>query len=661
MWILGLSIGLLGACGDDVFDEGPDAGSADVGTVDAGNADAGTDAGADGGSDAGPPDACATAVCDVNATCSSATGSAVCTCNDGFTGDGMTCAEELFCTDGVCGAGTCMEETEGYSCVCPEGFADDGTTCADVDECIDDAICGAGTCTNEDGGYTCTCPDGYADDGTTCVDIDECTDETDTCDDAAMCTNTDGAFTCECPDGFMGDGMTCEDIDECAMGTDTCDADTSTCLNEVGTFSCECNAGLSPDAAGVCTRGTVLILDDSSSDAASSAATTLGYTVLNTTTRATFQTAFDAGGFDLVIYDGSAAGLDADDATRLETWVAGGGKLIFGAFNFDDFASLQAALGVSATSFASPRPIHRANGALIDLYDQFDSFPNPFTTALDTDDNGDELTLVGEGQILASFDSASGPGAIVRTTEGRAIVNGFVVSEIGAADTDMDAVEDRIELLRNEINLLMNPIVVSYRDTIGQTEAGGGAARRMQWTYADTRTGGTFAAAYDAGLASLVLIDVPGSDIPAEVTSRLISGAAAGDLIIFSWWSLNSDAELAAALEVSTVSFGAPRDVVPATGATHDFFEGPQSVPVPLTNERDAGDNGDELTPTGGGFVAAAFDSADGAGAIAVSAGGTIIVNGFLPFDVGTVDTDGDMVPDMEELYENQFTYIVFP
>lgn len=759
---LAISFSCLVGCGDD-------AGTTDAG-MDSSTMDGGTDGGTDGG------DLCASAGCDANASCSSDTGTAVCTCNEGFVGDGLSCEEAMFCTAGICGAGSCIEGSDGYTCDCPAGFEDDGTTCADVDECAADAtLCGDGTCVNTDGAYTCTCPDGFEDDGTTCVDIDECAgdacgvgectntegsfmcvcpegslEEDDTCVDidecededicgmgecvnvdlsytctcpegfeddgttcvdidectdeaicgAGTCMNTEGSYTCDCPegttddgttcvdidectedptvcgagtcmnldpgydctcpDGFNDDGTTCVDIDECGEGTDTC-SDREACLNTEGSFTCECLPGFS-GREGACERGLILAYtdNDDAETAIRAAADTLGHDLSLFRSRPAFQTAFDAGGYDLVIYDTPGSGVNAADETRLTSWLDDGGRLIFAAFNLNSFAGMASALGVSATTFNSPRPIHRANDALIDLYDQFDSIDSPITTTADFIDNGDELTLTGEGQILARFDSATGPGAIARTLDGRVVVNGFLSADIADADGDTDMTVDLIELYRNQINLVMNPIVLTWtRDTEGG--ASGATAKRIQWTSVSTRDEDVFAEVYDAGIADLVAIDESNSDLESEVVVRLNTDVPSDARVVFNYWNLDESVELQTTLEVSTESFGMPRSVVPEASAPANLFSFYQDVPNPLAPEGTRfADNGDELMTTADdGFIAGVFDDADGPGAIAVVHDGRVVVNGFLVGNYEGDNNDSDLRLDIEELIENEMYFVL--
>ncbi|HRI07888.1 MAG TPA: calcium-binding EGF-like domain-containing protein [Nannocystaceae bacterium] len=96
-------------------------------------------------------------------------------------------------------------------CTCKDGFSGDGKSCADVDECESGQnSCDAdATCTNEPGSYTCKCNDGYKGNGMSCKDIDECSEGSHQCDPNATCTNNDGGYACKCNDGFSGDGFSC--------------------------------------------------------------------------------------------------------------------------------------------------------------------------------------------------------------------------------------------------------------------------------------------------------------------------------------------------------------------------------------------------------------------------------------------------------------------
>src|SRR5688572_26104031 len=108
-----------------------------------------------------PVDECSnrTHNCDINATCADTQGSYTCTCNAGFTGDGLTC-----------------EPAEG------------------VDECsLGTHNCHANaSCTDTEGSFLCSCDIGYDGDGVDCGNINECLSDVHNCHANASCTDTDG-------------------------------------------------------------------------------------------------------------------------------------------------------------------------------------------------------------------------------------------------------------------------------------------------------------------------------------------------------------------------------------------------------------------------------------------------------------------------------------
>lgn len=654
-------VGAMAAFGCEADPGGVDSGSDTGGGGDTGM-DGGTDSGMDGGTDSGMDggDPCDDAACDTNATCDSSTGAAVCECNAGFSGDGMTCTEDpsLFCTMDVCGVGECVEEDDDYSCTCPDGYMDDGTTCADVDECADDTICGLGTCTNEDGGYSCTCPEGTEDDGTTCVDIDECDAGTDTCADEATCTNTDGSFMCTCGDGYTGDGETCTDVDECAMDLDDCGTNFS-CINEPGTFSCECLEGFTA-ADDMCVRGSVLLyVNQGPLESIETALSDAGYVVTAVDTAAPFRTAFDGGEFDVVIVDVASTNLVTEDVTRLTTRIAAEGRTIVAAYDLDDLPALATAVGVSAVTYSTARNVVSSTGTLIDLFDQFDAIDAPIPATDMWADDGDELTLTGEGLILASLGTADGAGAIALTNDGTTLVHGFVAGNFLTADGDADDVLDMAELYRNEVNLLMNPVVLTYNR--GNHTSSEDATKRLLWTAMEAQDDDArFALMYDTDLADIVVIDIPGGRPGTEVTSRLTTGIPDGDRVLFAYWDLNGDEALQTLLRVDATNISDPPELFSAEGSSISLFESVQSVPQPLTPTDDRPSNGASLTVMpDDGFIAIASGSAMGVGVAAVTYDGAVIVNGFMPEDYRSANTDGDMRLDIEELYENEFFQVL--
>ena len=211
--------------------------------------------------------------CSDDATCTNTDGSFSCACDDGYTGDGVSCSDNDECALGTddCGPGfTCSNNAGSYACLdidecadgtddCVNGFTCSNTPgsfdCEDVNECVvlDDA-CGSGyLCINGSGDFQCfdvneclnetdDCGSGFTCSNTpgsySCLDDDECALETDNCSDDAECTNTDGSFSCACGDGFSGDGVSCADIDECSNGSYDCDLG-FVCSNNPGSYTCD--------------------------------------------------------------------------------------------------------------------------------------------------------------------------------------------------------------------------------------------------------------------------------------------------------------------------------------------------------------------------------------------------------------------------------------
>ncbi|XP_035694655.1 neurogenic locus notch homolog protein 3-like [Branchiostoma floridae] len=129
-------------------------------------------------------DACLANPCDAQATCTDKPAPALdatCTCNTGYTGDGLT----------------------------------SGTGCADIDACLANPCDARATCTDNPApalDATCTCNTGYTGDGlssgTGCTDIDACL--ANPCDAQATCTDKPAPAldaTCTCNTGYTGDGL----------------------------------------------------------------------------------------------------------------------------------------------------------------------------------------------------------------------------------------------------------------------------------------------------------------------------------------------------------------------------------------------------------------------------------------------------------------------
>ncbi|XP_056616657.1 nidogen-1 [Triplophysa dalaica] len=119
-------------------------------------------------------------ICGPHAICNNQPGTFRCECLDGFqfASDGRTCVEVLRPVD-PCQTGThdCdiperarCSYTGGssYICSCLQGFMGDGRTCRDIDECHGNQCHENAFCTNTAGSFTCQCNAGYYGDGYHC-------------------------------------------------------------------------------------------------------------------------------------------------------------------------------------------------------------------------------------------------------------------------------------------------------------------------------------------------------------------------------------------------------------------------------------------------------------------------------------------------------------
>uniref|UniRef100_A0A0G4IG18 EGF-like domain-containing protein n=1 Tax=Chromera velia CCMP2878 TaxID=1169474 RepID=A0A0G4IG18_9ALVE len=106
---------------------------------------------------------------------------------------------------------TCADNIGSFECTCNDGWTGDGLTCSNEDECsLNSHDChGNATCADNIGSFVCACNDGWSGSGVSCSNEDECSLNSHDCNQNATCADNIGSFECTCNDGWTGDGLTC--------------------------------------------------------------------------------------------------------------------------------------------------------------------------------------------------------------------------------------------------------------------------------------------------------------------------------------------------------------------------------------------------------------------------------------------------------------------
>jgi hypothetical protein len=552
-------------------------------------------------------------------------------------------------------------------CDCDDGFEAnaDATMCIDVDECASGTVeCGDNArCDNSEGTYACVCDTGYEGDGQTCANVDECAAGTDACDAVAECQDTEGGYDCICPGGYSADGTECIDHNECFARTHEC-GENALCKNTPGDYECECNLGFIGDGY-ACRPPKVLGLDNYS--IMWQAAVPLGWEVQTTYNGPDFAAAYDAGGFDVIAWMPVNIGIPSDAEWRFRNWVDGGGHAVVQDTELYSNGPMQAALGVSLVSSYTnqARQVYPDPSSAVDLFGLEVDVPRPLGDGITAQSTGAELLLTGDGTIAGRLDAADGAGAIAITRSDRVVVNSFPLNDFYWVNADGDTVNDIVELYTNELaHLFPRPHILVFDDS--DARAAANAARDLGYAYEHTTSTSGFDAAYDSGGFDVIVWQMTDGTLPTATLGRLQEWVADGGYLIFNWWNLDTSPEAQSMLGVSAISYEQWRDVYSDATCPVDILDISSRLDAPLTGSNDADDNGDELTIAGEGYLCGRLDSAMGAGAIAITKTDVvnreqIIVNGFLPTDMGTTDSDADGTPDAEELYTNELLYLLRP
>ena len=93
-------------------------------------------------------------------------------------------------------------------CTCKNGYRGDGFECNEIDDCENGPCQNGGNCTDIGLGFECSCTIEFSGDRCT-IDVDECALDTHTCHEHADCVNHAGGYDCTCKIGYTGNGTIC--------------------------------------------------------------------------------------------------------------------------------------------------------------------------------------------------------------------------------------------------------------------------------------------------------------------------------------------------------------------------------------------------------------------------------------------------------------------
>jgi hypothetical protein len=215
--------------------------------------------------------------CSVYATCSvNSANERVCTCREGYKGDGTTCRFALCdennggChADATCYAGYRINGKMTRACRCHLGFSGNGEHCEQYDPCMASNGGCAHSCIRQGSqAHTCACRAGYLleEDGVSCTPATPCKETADrlACGEHAFCAeDDDGVARCACQAGYedVSDavgkpaGHECRAINPClgGQGDSLCPETLQQCLNPApGVHECRCREGYAMNATRHC-------------------------------------------------------------------------------------------------------------------------------------------------------------------------------------------------------------------------------------------------------------------------------------------------------------------------------------------------------------------------------------------------------------------------
>ncbi|WP_170229912.1 hypothetical protein [Polyangium fumosum] len=217
--------------------------------------------------------------CGEHGTCDDSSGSALCTCAEGWAG--ATCAScdaaggyhddgSGGCTTDPCVPDPCISPDrvcDGSSgsaqCVCKPGTHDERGVCVEDKTCLPTTCSGHGSCNDEGGEAVCMCDvgwsgsacdacddaGGYHSDGNGGCTTDPCLPNPCVAPHASVCTVEGGSPVCGCDPGYHDQNGACV-IDEVCTPS-TCSGH-GACVVEGGHVVCTCDAGFAGDACDTC-------------------------------------------------------------------------------------------------------------------------------------------------------------------------------------------------------------------------------------------------------------------------------------------------------------------------------------------------------------------------------------------------------------------------
>lgn len=198
---------------------------------------------------------------------------------------------------------------------------------------------------------------------------------------------------------------------------------------------------------------------------------------------------------------------------------------------------------------------------------------------------------------------------------------------------------------------------VVYDDAMG-TEADDALMARG-WVVDLVTTTTDLENAVDAGTADLVIVESSSVVFPASTEASLDAWVTGGGKLILSHWDLDATMTLTSSLDVSVTPYSGHRFVFPQSVELIDLFAMQEDFPFPLTGQDVVVENGQELVPGGSGSIASRLDSLGGPAAIVATLTDRVLVNGFAPDDMAGTDNDGDGIPDVRELYDNEIAFLL--